>query len=149
MWRLPSQGLLQGCPLSPMLAAVFMHIWAHVVAPSGAAVISFVDDRTFWSSSPQFDEILSRAKELSDRFDRACGFTCRPSKCCIAAPHDRDAMGLADSCGYSLQHVLPVLGVAHDLNNPGKMSFLKFSIAVACARAKCIRLLPLDGMTRR
>jgi hypothetical protein len=58
-----------------------MNIWGRHVAGSGARTLSFVDDRTFWSSD--FAQ-LEAAKTRSEEFDRLFQFKCSPAKSHIA-----------------------------------------------------------------
>ena len=50
-WRTATSGLMQGCPLSPLIAAAIMRVWAGFVQvdPSIKA-LAYLDDRTFWCS---------------------------------------------------------------------------------------------------
>ena len=85
-----SRGLLQGCPLSPLVAATFLKVWGNHVASSSVKVTSFVDDRTIWAkgggkSTRDVEYDLLSAYTRSNEFDEACDFTCRPEKCQLAA----------------------------------------------------------------
>ena len=46
-WITPGRGLVQGCPLSPVLSATFLFVWACTVKRTG------VDDRYMWTLSAQ------------------------------------------------------------------------------------------------
>ena len=50
--RLVSHGLVQGCPLSPLLAAAVTFIWTRRVTGPGIECMTFVDDRSLWGVDP-------------------------------------------------------------------------------------------------
>ena len=72
-WHDVSRGLAQGDPLSPLLAASMMWVWASTVSRTGAEAATFVDDRSFWSTSLRG---LLDAHGASHRVDTAFGLRC-------------------------------------------------------------------------
>lgn len=141
-WHLVSRGLCQGCPLSPLLAAVVMCGWASHVASSGASALAFVDDRYFYSRD---SAVLRHAKRLSDEYDQAFCFSCEDDKCQIAtAEGDRIGPILASMWGYRLSPSLKVLGIIVDFNNEGRATLAKFSVFSA---RRCLRLIAIAAKT--
>ena len=49
-WHTVGRGILQGCPMSPLIAASIMHIWACNVCRDGVDGLVYLDDRTFWAN---------------------------------------------------------------------------------------------------
>ena len=71
-----SRGLLQGCPLSPLVAATFLKVWGNHVASSSVKVTSFVDDMTIWAkgsgkSTRDVEHDLLSAYTRSNEFDES------------------------------------------------------------------------------
>lgn len=88
-WIHPTRGIMQGCPLSPVIACMLMHVWSiFITRHHDIDAVCYIDDRTFWANQlrPLHTRIaaLRRAVESSNRFDTAFGLTCRKSKCHIA-----------------------------------------------------------------
>ena len=108
------KGLLQGCPLSPVLTACVMHCWAARV-PAGQLEVdtpTYCDDRLLWRTNPD-KSCLVTAKLRSDQFDAARGFSCRPRKRAIAAA----SASLAVEAGVDGSSTLHILGAAYDMLN--------------------------------
>ncbi|CAE7891678.1 unnamed protein product [Symbiodinium sp. KB8] len=135
-WHRTSCGLCQGCPLSPLLAAVVMSGWASHVASSGASALAFVDDRYFFS---QQCSVLRHAKRLSDEYDEAFNLSCEAEKCQIAAAAGgRIAPLLSSMWDYKVASSLKVLGVVIDFEDECKASLAQFSVANARRRLRLI-----------
>ena len=63
VWH-PTNGLLQGDPLSVVLCVACVHQWVQQVAPSGARVCAYVDDRTMYAKGRgQLQEAWKRSQE--------------------------------------------------------------------------------------
>lgn len=155
-WHYAERGLLQGCPASPMLAAMFLLTWSKHVCTQGVKALSFVDDRTFWARqvgvdgallSPPVPQVLAEAKARSDEFDRACGFNCRRCKCHIAAPPGVDVTALTAATGYATGEVLSVLGISHNLRT-GAIELLKLAVEEVERRANLVSMLPCRAVHR-
>ena len=129
-WRTATSGLMQGCPLSPLIAAAIMRVWAGFVQvdPSIKA-LAYLDDRTFWCShAPSEDSsvdpgqivvnALQGAKHRSNFFDSTFGFSCSADKCHIAGKTGPQATSLSEIFGYRLSPTLNVLGAQHCIGNP-------------------------------
>ena len=41
-----TRGLVQGCPISPVIAAAIMHIWQLMVSSARVSSLAYQDDRT-------------------------------------------------------------------------------------------------------
>ena len=67
VWH-PTNGLLQGDPLSVLLCVACVHDWVETVSGSGARVCAFVDDRTLFSRNHTH---LQEAWQKSQEWDAA------------------------------------------------------------------------------
>ncbi|CAE7272427.1 Pol [Symbiodinium microadriaticum] len=69
-WHQATAGIMQGCPLSPMLALCVGHIWAQFSASAKIETLCFVDDRLLWMKPgvASFQQSVSQALDnaLSD-----------------------------------------------------------------------------------
>ena len=146
-WLWPERGILQGCPLSPLIAASFMRLWSQTVRTSGLRAHSFVDDRLIIANQTMIAQ-LQQAKRQGDVFDTACGFECRPSKCAIAARPTTAACALADAFQYKLSDELDLLGLVHKIGQPGAARLAKPILNKIEARAQCIQVLPVPTRER-
>ena len=141
-WHQATAGIMQGCPLSPMLALCVGHIWAQFSASAKIETLCFVDDRLLWmkpgvNDVPAFRAALGR----SSLFDKACGLQCRPNKCAyIAKPGCVILARLANEKGYPHMQELPILGVRLDLNT-GDGAPLKLDLKKAIHRLQAVRTL--------
>ena len=155
-WHQAERGLLQGCPASPMIAAMFLLTWSRHVCTQRVRALSFVDDRTFWARQvggdgtrllPPVSQVLSEAKARSDEFDRVCGFNCRRRKCHIAAPPGVDVAELTAATGYATGEVLSVLGISHNLRT-GAIELFKLAVEEVERRANLVSMLPCRAALR-
>ncbi|CAE7226171.1 unnamed protein product, partial [Symbiodinium sp. CCMP2456] len=71
-WRAANVGLLQGCPLSPLLSLCVGHLWTQHVSHTVESGI-FIDDRVLWfpEGSSATNEAAQQALQRSDDFDAA------------------------------------------------------------------------------
>ena len=146
-WRAPSRGVIQGCPLSPLVAMCIMHCWAQHICQQviGVDAIAYIDNRTLWSLSSTGDQVqlLSNALEQSRAFDLAFGFKCDGSMCSVAsASVSADVCDLAVRLDYRLTTTLEALGVAHDLCCISRKNLLKFTAQKAQVRLKFVKAVP-------
>ena len=145
----PERGLIQGCRLSPLLAAGFMRIWsAVVVLPNTITATSFVDDRLFWDRSGRLPCLID-AKRRSDSFDHAAAFQCRAKKCSVAAAPDSHGDIIADALGYECTSQLGILGLNHSMGKPKEVGLLKAVDCKVRGRLKGISVLPRPSRQRR
>ena len=76
-WTSVRRGLLQGCPLSALVAArSVMHVWTSIVADKDTECLAFLDDRTSWPltrDKQQRKEVMAAATARGRCFDRAFG----------------------------------------------------------------------------
>ncbi|CAE7362760.1 gcs-1 [Symbiodinium sp. CCMP2592] len=116
-WFQATCGLIQGCPLSPVVAAAVMQVWASVVEGPSVLALTFQDDRTMLAVggpvSAQCEE-LRAAGLRSKTFDTAFALACDPGKSSVVG--GPDAQGLADTLGYARVEALSLLGVSHPLD---------------------------------
>ncbi|CAE7265239.1 unnamed protein product [Symbiodinium sp. CCMP2592] len=147
----PQRGLLQGCPMSPLLSATFMLVWSTQVQTSRVKAVSYVDDRTIWSSIrgslQDTEQELSQAYHRSARFDRCCGFSCRATKCQLAVPSRCELQVLDKVCGYRVSSSLKCLGFQHDVDT-GEANFPSDVMEEVRIRARKIAALPCSPAKR-
>ena len=123
----PCRGLVQGCPLSPLCAAMIMRVWSIVVCgeqtPSPVDAVVYLDDRTFFDRCGGTDDrrrsALMAACNRSRVFDLTFGFACRARKCSVAGRDGSPVRAtLAQTFGYPEGTVLDVLGIRFDVADP-------------------------------
>ena len=135
-WHQVSAGIAQGCPLSPLMAAVVMAGWTERLAAAQVQPLVFVDDRYFFGCD---QNKLLEARALSDDFDRAMGFVCDRGKCQVA--HWEDSVvgpELAACWDYAHGTSLKTLGVRIDMHGECQASLLKFTLDLAKRRLRLI-----------
>ena len=100
---------MQGCPLSPLCAAMIMRVWSIVVCgeqtPSPVDAVVYLDDRTFFDRCGGPDDrrrsALMAACNRSRVFDLTFGFACRARKCSVAGREGSPVRAtLAQTFGY-------------------------------------------------
>ncbi|CAE7211986.1 unnamed protein product [Symbiodinium sp. CCMP2592] len=128
-WFQASCGLIQGCPLSPLVGAAVMQVWALTVQPHGVIPLTFQDDRTLLAvrgSAEQQCSSLRGALGYSRRFDQAFALSCDPRKSSVIGSGPAEA--LAASLGYECCDKLSLLGVTHpfDVDCPKELARLSF-----------------------
>ena len=87
-WTSVRRGLLQGCPLSALVAASVMHVWTSVVADKDTECLAFLDDRTsrpLTRDKQQRKEVMASAAARGRRFDRAFGFSSDKAKSAVGS----------------------------------------------------------------
>ncbi|CAE7201710.1 pol [Symbiodinium sp. CCMP2592] len=145
----------KGCPASPMLSALFMNTWGYAVKPHARAS-TFVDDRLLFGSA-QALPALTQAVRTSRDFDRCVQFTCKPTKCLVAAAavgqedeshFSPDVVAFAAEVGYELKHRFKVLGLWHVAGQRGQITIDPDLAADIKLLAKCIGMLPGPGSLR-
>ena len=147
-WIHPTRGIMQGCPLSPVIACMLMHVWSiFITRHHDIDAVCYIDDRTFWANQlrPFHSRIaaLRRAVESSNRFDTAFGLTCRKSKCHIATLLQTEVTDFVDELQYPCSPVLQILGVQfsfHDLNYPQLYRFNLSTIQQLVSLIHCVAL---------
>ena len=141
----PQRSLLQGCPMSPLLSATFMLVWSTQVQTSRAKAVSYVDDRTMWSSIrgslEDAERELLHAYQQSTRFDRCCDLSCRAAKCQLAGP-SRCVLQVIDKvCNYKVSPQRKCPGLLHDVDT-GEASFLNDVLEEDRIRSRKVAALP-------
>ena len=113
-WHRAHHGMLQGCPLSPILSLCVGFLWSQHVAAQGVEAGIFVDDRVLWLTdrSPAAPAMARAALQRSDLFDKAAGLTCNRKKCHLVTSQDhcpwRDE---ASTRGYEIGSEMQFLGI--------------------------------------
>ncbi|CAE7306335.1 pol [Symbiodinium natans] len=140
-WRSAHVGLLQGCPLSPVISLCVGHLWTEFVSSTQVESGIFVDDRVLWlrahaHSAAQTAQAAHQALCRSDQFDQAAGLTCCQRKCHLvtcdpACPWRMEAQHR----GYTIQPTLQFLGIELYLDHGGA-SLLKLCLAKLHARLR-------------
>ena len=113
-------GVIQGCPLSPLLSLLVGQAWATyaVGQSSGITAMVYIDDRGLWPKArhPNAVDEMRTALRRSDFFDRALELQCKPEKCALAhSPQDPSMVALAEERHYERRSVLEFLGIRFDL----------------------------------
>ena len=142
-WFEPTRGLLQGCPLSPVVALAVGCIWSRFCQVPGAQNLIYVDDRMIWPDHSMPDPVaaVSLALHKSDIYDAAFNFTCKPSKCGVAAALDDHSLDvIAERRGYKRTSHLDILGVRLDLQVQNA-SPLKLHLRVLLLRLHYLKVL--------
>lgn len=82
-WVLPERGIMQGCPLSPLIAALMGDIWCRRIRRSAnpPQVAVYLDDRGLWASGPDAPSRLREADVASAEFDQRFCLTLNSGKC--------------------------------------------------------------------
>ena len=129
------RGVLQGCPLSPLVGAAVMLPWLHQVRLPGIECAVYMDDRVLWASDPSSGAQLRLALERTELFDRVFGFRCRPSKCGIAASSGGAVADFGlDHLEYPFDTKFAVLGVVFEFCDLSLVQMLNFDIDIVLAR---------------
>ena len=129
------RGILQGCPLSPLVAAAVMLPWLHQVRLPGIECAVYMDDRVLWAADPACGAHLRLALARTETFDQVFGFRCRPSKCGIAASSASAVTDFGlDHLEYPYDSKFSVLGVVFDFCDLGFVQMLNFDIDIVLAR---------------
>ena len=117
-WTHAATGLVQGCPLSPLLLAGPMCVWALFVQQRCDAVIGiFVDDRTMWSTATA----ATAAKQLHQahlaglEVDREFGFQQNDPKLQLAAASQQHQEALGAAFGVQASDRAKILGLMYTL----------------------------------
>ena len=142
-WHSVSRGILQGCPVSPMIAASLLQLWTWKVVESPDSFIDavvFVDDRTMWTegSENQRDDAIRGALTRSKQFDETCGWTCRPTKCQFVCRNPETHADIIRETGYVHDEKLKVLGACHRLDgtcSPARVSSEELHLRLRFLRA--------------
>ena len=144
-WTSVSRGLVQGDPLSPLLALTVAHFWAAYVLRGRVRGLMYVDDRLLWvEHCPDRALAMRDAIHRSQTFDAAFGLFCEASRCSVVAPADDTTYdSLARSLGYPQRLHLEILGVQIDLDK-GQGSLLKLSLDKVKWRLHFLKLLPIS-----
>ena len=142
-WVTATRGLLQGDPLSPLLALTVGHLWATHVLRGPAKGLIFVDDRLLWvEPSPDQEASMEDALHRSHEFDAAMQLVCEPSKCAVVTASDPSPFStLAQQLGYPMRQTLEILGVVIDLQE-GKAGPLRLAPEKLLWRLKFLQRLP-------
>ena len=138
-------GLLQGCPLSPVLAALVGQAWASYTTADSvhANAAIFIDDRVLWTAPHARDkvELFEAMLRRSDAFDVACGLTCEPTKCAFAhAASHLELVPLMRARNYTCLQSLEFLGVTFDLAT-AQGSPMRLDLSKALWRLRFLRRL--------
>ncbi|CAJ1439524.1 unnamed protein product [Effrenium voratum] len=138
-WCKAGRGILQGCPLSPMIAAAVMLPWTCAVQQPGLGCAVFVDDRVLWAQNVSQAPLLQLAMRKSEEFDSVFGLRCRPEKCGIAALSSDVAQNFGlSNLPYAFDHKLTFLGLQFDLNEPMATQLVKFDMQLVLFRITAI-----------
>ena len=142
-WVTATRGLLQGDPLSPLLALTVGHLWATHVLRGPAKGLIFVDDRLLWvEPSPDQEASMRDALHRSHEFDAAMQLVCEPSKCAVVTARDSSPFrSLAQQLGYPVRQTLEILGVVIDLHE-GTAGPLRLAPEKLLWRLKFLQRLP-------
>ncbi|OLQ11437.1 Retrovirus-related Pol polyprotein from type-2 retrotransposable element R2DM [Symbiodinium microadriaticum] len=106
-----NQGVVQGCPLSPLLS---------VLRTPEIQSLVYIDDRLLWPTlrTSAAEESMRTALQRSDFFDNALGLQCKPEKCALAHhPQQTALVPLMRQRGYPCEHDLEFLGVRFHLES--------------------------------
>ena len=147
-WIHPTRGIMQGCPLSPVIACMIMHVWSiFITRYHDIDAVCYIDDRTFWANQdlPLHTRLtaLRRAVESSNQFDATFGLTCRKSKCHVATVLETEVTAFANELQYPCSSVLQILGVQfslHNLSHPQLCRFNLFAIQQIVSLIHCVAL---------
>ncbi|CAE7774466.1 unnamed protein product [Symbiodinium sp. CCMP2592] len=137
----PSQGIPQGCPFSPCLAAAIAHVWCKYVlhgAHQHVSGLNYMDDRLLFlrARAPvqALDAVLCRSAE----FDECFNFKLSLEKCAVyPSEATEEWAALADKHSFSVSDHLEILGVSCTFG--GAWSLLKFVLRRAVLRLRWLR----------
>ena len=133
-WHRAHHGVLQGCPLSPLLSLTIGFLWSQHVARPGVEAGIYVDDRMLWlTGQDQSPEAAQAALRRSDQFDRAVGLTCSCKKCHLVTTRSACPWrSEAEARGYEIGSAVKFLGVEVDLASgdavPLKLNLRKLQV---------------------
>ena len=115
-----NSGVVQGCPLSPLLSLLVGQAWASYAVMQTPEIRSlvYIDDRLLrpTSRTPAAGDAMRRALQRSDFFDKALELQCKPEKCALAhSPQATELVPLIAERGYPCVRTLDFLGIQFDL----------------------------------
>ena len=138
-WTPIGRGLLQGCPMSALVAASVMHVWTSVVANQDTECLAFLDDRTCWpltTDTGRSKEVMIAAATRGRRFDKAFGLASDKTKSAVVGSAVFD--DLARNLEYPRTDALEALGLVHPLDPLLPRRLRKFSLEKVELRFKYI-----------
>ena len=119
MWVRAENGVLQGCPASPLILAALMLVWVTIVrqAAPGIDLTVYLDDRTIWAPASQ-PHLLKQALAAGDEVDSVLGWTLNKTKCQLAGgtSEERADIRLQHNYAETVDYI-ETLGLKFDLND--------------------------------
>lgn len=136
--------ILQGCPLSALLMACPMTVWAeHVLqAAPNIKLGIYLDDRGLCSNSTDPVEDLDLAISTGSLIDDAFGFVQNKGKGAVWATtkHLRDEVKRLSMAVGPLELIFKLLGIQYITTGQSRSQFPKEKVAIAVSRANRIRI---------
>jgi hypothetical protein len=132
----PSSGILQGCPLSVLITALIMSLWARLLAYFfQASALVFIDDRLLWLDTPDAPLVLPVVLDFTVDFDAVFGGCLNLGKC--------RAFSSSPDLRRQLRRTLPqltVLPTVEFLHTPLPLRAADAALGMRYARPKSLAL---------
>ncbi|CAE7488209.1 unnamed protein product [Symbiodinium sp. CCMP2592] len=139
-WSSVSSGIAQGCPLSPVIAALLSYLWSTFVIGNSSrslGALAYIDDRTVWAKAGAPTDSLRDAMARSSAYDRAFGLRLSVDKCSVVAPTlGPELRALAAELEFQVMPDLEILGVRATFR--GEWTLLKYHARKAILRARLL-----------
>ncbi|CAJ1436355.1 unnamed protein product, partial [Effrenium voratum] len=147
-WEFGNNGLLQGCPLSPLLLAAVTSVWTTAATQDPAIQVGvFMDDRTAWMKGHSATTSLQSLLQVTEQVDALVGFQANKSKKQVAAtPSTQQRVNQATPAGFpQCCAQLRALGLQYNLESNGELCLDPNTLKKFTARA---RLIPFMARAR-